>query len=146
QKFAPADYTLDAATGTITEVTEFGPGNTVLVDYTTELTMPRRHPLALHDSPHLDETSGKWSGQDLGSGAYTDSIAGYRDLTSQFSGQTTVLFAPSPPATKDFLVGDATAIAPYALIDDPANCYRCHTDIYFHEGKYRGFATCISCH
>ena len=146
QKFAPADYTLNAATGTITEVTEFGAGNAVLVDYTTEFTMPRKHPLAFHASPDLDETSGKWTGKDVVSGTYTVSISGYRDLTSQFNGQTNVLYAPSPPAAKDFLVGAATAIAPYALIDDPANCYRCHTDIYFHEGKYRGFATCISCH
>jgi OmcA/MtrC family decaheme c-type cytochrome len=37
-------------------------------------------------------------------------------------------------------------IQPYALIDSASNCYRCHTDIWFHDGKYRGFETCISCH
>jgi hypothetical protein len=146
QKFSPGDYTLVPATGTITEVTEFGAGNAVLVTYTTEFTLPRKYPLALHASPGLDETTGKWTGKDLVPGTYTVSISGYRDLTSQFNGETNVLFAASPPATKDFLVGSATAIAPYALIEDPASCYRCHTDIYFHDGKYRGFETCISCH
>jgi hypothetical protein len=146
QKFAPADYTLDAATGTITEVTEFGAGAAVLVTYTTEFTMPRRYPLALNASPDLDETSGKWTGKDLVAGTYTVSITGYRDLTSQFNGETNVLYGTSAPATRDFLVGGATTLQPYALIDTPDNCYRCHTDIWFHDGKYRGFETCIACH
>jgi OmcA/MtrC family decaheme c-type cytochrome len=146
QKFSPGDYTLVPGTGTITEVTEFGAGNAVLVTYTTEFTMPRKYPLALHASPELDETSGEWTGKDLVPGTYTVSISGYRDLSGQFNSEMNFLFAASPPATKDFLVGGATVIEPYALIEDSANCYRCHTDIYFHEGKYRGFETCISCH
>ncbi len=140
------DYTLDAATGTITEVTEFGAGAAVLVTYTTEFALPHAYPLALHASPDLDETSGKWTGKSLVPGTYTLSITGYRTAFVNFNFEINVLRDVSKPATKDFLVGGATTIEPYALIDDPANCYRCHTDLWFHDGQYRGFETCIACH
>jgi OmcA/MtrC family decaheme c-type cytochrome len=52
----------------------------------------------------------------------------------------------SPPAVRDFLVGSATALEPYALISSGNNCYACHQDIWFHDGTYRGFDTCIVCH
>ena len=39
-KFKNVNFSLDAATGTITELTEFGAGNAVLVSYTTHFVMP----------------------------------------------------------------------------------------------------------
>ncbi len=146
QKLPGVDYTLNATTGSIVELSEFGAGNAVVVTYTTEFTMPSRHPLALNASPDLDETSGKWTGKSLVSGTYTLSISGYRKLSFDTPTETNTLYGASPPATKDFLVGSASTVVPYALISSPSNCYACHTDIWFHDGKYRGFETCISCH
>jgi OmcA/MtrC family decaheme c-type cytochrome len=145
-KTAGTDYALDAAAGTITEVTEFGAGAAVVVTYTTEFALPAVHPLALNASPDLDETSGEWTGKSLVPGTYTLTLTGFRNVFQSFNFELNVLRDTSKPATADFLVGGATTIEPYALIDDPASCYRCHTDIWFHEGQYRGFETCIACH
>jgi hypothetical protein len=146
QKFPFVDYALDANAGTITEITEFGAGNAVLVTYTTEFAMPSAYPLPLNASPGLDETSGKWTGKSLVDGTYTLTITAYRDVAWDFFGETNTLYDTSPPATRDFLVGSADRVEPYAAIDSPTSCYRCHTDIWFHEGRYRGFETCIACH
>jgi hypothetical protein len=145
-KTAGADYALDAASGTITEVSEFGAGAAVVVTYTTEFALPAVHPLALNASPDLDETSGKWTGKSLVPGTYTLTLTGFRNVFQNYNFELNVLRDTSKPATADFLVGGATTIEPYALISDPENCYRCHTDLWFHDGQYRGFETCIACH
>src|SRR5439155_12330405 len=113
QKFPGIDFTVNAAPGTITEVTEFGDGNAVLVTYTTDFVMPGRYGLALDASPDLDETTGKWTGKSLVPGTYTVSLSGYRDLTFMYAGELDPYFGTSSPATKDFLVGSASAIEPY---------------------------------
>ena len=68
---AEHDYTLAAATGTITEVTEFGAGNAVLVSYTSDFVMPPIYRAPLNDSPQVDEKYGDWASLPLESGTYT---------------------------------------------------------------------------
>ena len=146
QKTLNVDYTLNASTGTITEVTEFGAGVPVLMSYWSDFVMPASYGLALHDSPDLDETSGKWSGKSLVAGTYTLTLSGYRTVVSHDYGETTSYFAASPPAHADFLCGATNTLQPYSIVSSASNCYACHQDIWYHEGRRRGFETCIACH
>ncbi|HET6146408.1 MAG TPA: hypothetical protein VFH68_02670 [Polyangia bacterium] len=144
-KTATTDYTLAAAAGTITEVTEFGDGAAVLASYTTDFVMPAVYGPPLNDSPDLDEAAGKWKGLPLVPGTYTLGVWGSRTLPLAQNGETTTYRATSPPATVDFLVGSATALAPVAIVS-AASCQRCHTDVYAHGGGRRGVDTCLLCH
>lgn len=143
-----SDYTLDATTGRITELIEFGAGDAVLVDYTTDFVMPGRYPLAANASPDLDETWGKWTGKRIVNGTYRLGIWGSFDKVFPFPGapQQTVYTIASVAATRDFLVGSAQTIQPYALISSATNCNACHQDLWFHEGQQHGFDACILCH
>src|SRR5206468_2793809 len=69
-KAVNTDYTLAAATGTITEVTEFGAGAAVLASYTTDFVMPAVYGPPLNDSPDLGPADGKWKGLPLVPGTY----------------------------------------------------------------------------
>jgi OmcA/MtrC family decaheme c-type cytochrome len=146
QKTANVDYSLDAATGTITELIEFGAGVPVLMSYWSEFVMPATYGLALHDSPDLDETSGKWSGKSLVAGTYTLTLWAYRTVNDSFGGQTNIYFSASPAAHQDFLSGAASTLEPYSIISSASNCYACHKELWYHDGKRRGFESCIACH
>lgn len=144
-KTVNTDYTLDAATGTIVELVDFG-ANDVLVSYTSDFVMPARFSNAINDSPDLDETAGDWSGKPIADGTYVVSVWGYRSLTLAAYGETNSYRAVNPAATAEFLVGDASTLESWALIDGAASCYACHDDMYLHGGGRRGFDACIACH
>ncbi len=141
----PAGYNLDAPSGTIDEMTEFGDGE-VLVSYTTDFVVPAKFGPTLNDTPTMDESWGKWAGKSLASGTYTVTLWGYRNLSVPLFGETTTYRGTSPGAAKQFLVGAATTIEPYDLISSGENCTTCHEDVFFHGGSRRGFTTCIACH
>jgi hypothetical protein len=145
-KTAGTDYTIAAATGTITEVTEFGAGAAVLASYTTDFVMPAIYGPPFNDSPDLGEAAGKWKGLPIVPGTYTVGVWGSRTLTLAANGETNTYRSTSAPATVDFLVGAATALAPVAIIDSTARCESCHTEIYAHGGSRRGGDTCLLCH
>jgi OmcA/MtrC family decaheme c-type cytochrome len=145
-KTVTTDYTLNAAAGTITEVTEFGDGNAVLVSYTTDFVVPPIYPATINDSPALGEDWGDWSGKSLVAGTYTVTMWLSRSLTLNRNGETNSYPTPTRPVTKDVLFGSATKLVPNTTISSANNCYACHDDLYFHGGNRRGYETCIACH
>jgi decaheme cytochrome c component MtrC/MtrF-like protein len=140
------NYSLDANAGVITELTEFGNGAAVLVSYTSDFVVPATYPLAANDSPDLDETWGQWTGKTLVDGTYRVSLWGTLTKTYFIPQGSMPYLLTAPAATKEVLFGSATSVEPYALISSPSNCYACHQDIWFHDGRYRGFDSCIVCH
>jgi len=142
------DYTLDIATGTITEVNpnSFTAGDAVIATYTTDFIMPAVYPVAINDSPDIDTAWGKWRALPIVDGTYTFGMWAAINRVVSLWGETNTYRGTSPPSNQDFLVGSATTLEPYALISSSANCYECHNDIYFHGGGRRGFETCILCH
>jgi OmcA/MtrC family decaheme c-type cytochrome len=140
------DYTLAAATGTITEVTEFGAGAAVLASYTTDFIMPSVYGPPLNDSPDLGQAAGKWKGLPLVDGTYTVGIWGSRTLTLSLNGESNSYRGTSRAGTADFLVGAATTITPTAIISSAQNCETCHNDVYGHGGGRRGADACLLCH
>lgn len=145
-KTVTTDYTLNAATGAITEVTEFGAGNVVLASYTTDFVMPDVYPLTLNNGPTLDETSGKWVGKSIVSGTYSLSIWTSQTLTLSLFGETNSYRSASDANLVDFKVGDAATIEPYDLISSGSNCYSCHQDLGFHGFGRRSYNSCVVCH
>ena len=145
-KTAGTDYTLAAASGTISELTEFGAGAAVLASYTADFVMPAVYGPPLNDSPDLGEAAGKWKGLPLVPGTYTVGLWASRTLTLAQNGESNSYRSTSPPATVDFLVGSATTLAPVAIISSGETCARCHTDVYAHGGGRRGVDTCLLCH
>ena len=144
-RVAPFHYTLDPATGTITEVTEFGDGRAVLVSYTTDYELPAEYPSALNGSPDLDDQRGKWTGKSLVSGNYVAALSAARDLEFRLGTTSTFYRSSSPGATRSILVGDAAQPEPAARIADGASCNACHQQLTYH-GTFQGFDTCILCH
>jgi hypothetical protein len=142
---APFQYTLEASTGTIREVAEFGEGNAVLVSYTCNWVLPSTYPQAPNGSPELDDKQGKWSGKTLVAGTYGAAVSIARDFEFRFGTSVTNYRASSPGATRSFLVGDATTLEPRRLILDGQSCNQCHQELEYH-GTYKGFDTCILCH
>lgn len=141
-----ASYTLTAASGQITETTEFGTGD-VLVSYTSDYLVPSLYPPPINDSPDLDETWGEWQGKSLVSGTYTVGLWGYRDVVVALFSETQTYRGTSTATTIDVLVGSATSVTPYVLITGGANnCNACHDDLSFHGGGRLGFDTCVLCH
>jgi len=143
---AGVDFALDALSGEITELAEFGAGRAVLASYTTDFVLPADYGTPLNASPELGETVGEWTGKELVDGTYVVSISAYRDSTFFAMGQLTPYRSSSPPATREILVGSALDVEPYALISSGLNCNVCHQDLSFHGGSDRGFDTCILCH
>ena len=145
-KTAGTDYTVTPATGTITEMTEFGAGAAVLASYTTDFVMPAVYGPPLNDSPDLGQAAGKWKGLPLVPGTYTIGVWGSRTLSLVQNGETNSYRSTSPPSTVDFLVGAATTVVPVAIITSGATCEKCHTDVFGHGGGRRGVDTCLLCH
>ncbi len=146
EKTVAIDYVLTAATGTITEVTEFGAGNKVLMTYSTDFVIPAVYGGTLNESPDLEESWGDWMGKALVSGTYQLGLYAVKSFSVTVVGTSTGYSDASRPAIKDFLVGSATAIEPNQRISSADNCYRCHGDISFHGSGRRGYETCLLCH
>ncbi len=140
------DYTLSASTGTITTVSDFGAGNAVLINYTSDFVMPSVYPVALNEGTSIDQSWGEWRGLPIASGTYSVGIWGARNLTLNLWGETNSYRGTSWTYSRDFLVGSATALEPYAAIPDATSCYNCHSDMLFHGGGRRGFENCLLCH
>ncbi|RME84002.1 MAG: hypothetical protein D6785_06050 [Planctomycetota bacterium] len=145
-KIENTDYTLDPVTGKITEVTEFGTGNAVVVSYTTDFIMPAEYSIPFNNTFDLDETWGKWTGKSLESGTYQLGLWGYRVITLNLYGETNTYRAASPPSIQNFLVGSATTMSENKKISSGENCNRCHNDVIYHGGTRKGFDTCMLCH
>lgn len=145
-KVLTTDYTLNAATGAITEVTEFGTGNKVIATYTTDFVLPTVYKGTLNESPDLDSSWGDWIGLALVSGTYTLDIHAAQSLTVTVVGQDTGYYDMSKAALKSFLVGSATSIVDNERISSSDTCYKCHGDIDFHGAGRRGYESCLSCH
>jgi len=147
-KTVGADYTLNAAAGSITEVVSFGDGNTVLSSYTTDFVLPATYPLALNASPGLGEESGEWTGKPLVDGTYTLGIWSSRSfsVTVGTPPESTSYKSTSDSQNVDFLVGDATQVEPYDLIASGTSCFNCHQELAFHGFGRRAFESCVLCH
>ncbi|HEU4417884.1 MAG TPA: hypothetical protein VFT55_03040, partial [Planctomycetota bacterium] len=141
----PANYTVTALTGTITETTDFGAG-TVIASYTTDFVMPATFPVALNGSPGLGDASGKWTGKPIVDGTYTLGIWSSRTFDKVLFGETNSYRAASDSENVDFLVGSASAVEPYDLIASGTSCYNCHQEIGFHGFGRRSFDSCVLCH
>lgn len=156
---------LGAPGGVITLTETVVAGKKILVSYTTDFVMPTIHPGQLNDAPGpldpatsvsgienngLDASWGDWRGMAVQDGSYTVGIWAEPEVSVTRSNggtnQDTVYVWGSPPATRDFLVGAATAIVPHVLIQSADKCYACHDDIQFHHGDRRGLETCLLCH
>ncbi|MBK7878281.1 MAG: hypothetical protein IPJ77_21710 [Planctomycetes bacterium] len=145
-KTVTTQYTLNATTGTITEVAEFGAGNVVLCSYTSDFVMPATYPIPLQGSPAFDETWGKWAGKSIVDGTYTLGIWTAQTLTLSLYGESNSYRSTAEADLVDVLVGSATEVEPYELISDSTNCYNCHQELSFHGAGRRGFQSCIVCH
>jgi len=143
---AGTDFTVDAALASVTELTEFGDGNVVLVSYTTDFVMPSAYPLTLNDSPTIGESSGEWVGKPIVDGTYSLSMWAAQALTLSLYGETNSYRSTSDANLVDFRVGSADTVEPYRLISSGANCYNCHQDLAFHGFGRRGFESCVVCH
>lgn len=139
-------YSLDASTGTITELVELGVGRVLVASYTTDFVMPSVYPVTLNESPDLGESSGKWTGKPIVAGTYSVSLWTSKSLTLSLYGESNSYKSASDANLVDFLVGDALSIEPYALISGGFNCFNCHQDMAFHGFGRRGFDSCVVCH
>ncbi len=140
------DYQLTPASGTLTELLEFGAGNVVLCSYTSEFVVPAVHPASLNDAPELSEADGEWTGKPLVEGTYTLGLTTHRQLSLQLQTEDNFYTQASLPATLDLQFGASAQVEPYDLISSGAVCNACHQDLAFHEGTWRGFESCLLCH
>jgi len=140
------DFSVNASTGQLTEVTEMGTDAVVLATYTTDFVLPAVYGPPLNDSPDLGPAAGKWKGLPVVPGTYTVGIWGSRTLSLALNGETNSYRSTSLPADVDFLVGSAKTLQPAAIIASGEACASCHTDVYAHGGSRRGFDTCVLCH
>jgi len=149
------DYTLAAATGTITEVNNQFAGRVVLSTYWADFRVPSFYPAPLNDTPDLGEVSGEWKGKSLVPGTYTLDIYGTIPRVLNRNGETQTYRGSSDAGIADILFGAPPAgtgtvatqyATPYDSISSQNNCYACHDDLWFHGGGRRGFGTCIVCH
>ena len=146
RRLSGTHYDIDHATGTITELIEFGNGTPILVDYVTEYEVPELYPLLPNASEDLTDASGKWTGKELVEGTYTLGFSAARDVTfTAFGQERTEYIGSSETASADLLFGSASEVEPYdhVLTD---SCNTCHADLSFHGNEHRGFASCVLCH
>ncbi len=140
-----ADYSLNAATGEITEGPGGIPDGDVVVSYTTDYVVPSRYPTPLNDSPDLGEAAGEWGGKLLVPGTYSLAIWGRRAVSLELFGETNDYTVPSHAGTIDFVGGDGK-IEPSRIIDSGESCASCHGFLTFHGGNRGGFDACVACH
>lgn len=150
------NYAINPATGVITSITAFAPGNAVIMTYRTNGRFGWKRNAAdplqavyfppMNDSPALDESCGEWAGKPFADGTYTVAIWGYRNLDVLKEGELQTYRCVSMSGKQDFNFGNATTIVPYGLISDAANCNSCHNDLTMHGGTRRGFDSCSMCH
>ncbi len=140
------DYSIDPLTGTITELLDFGNGDAVVVDYTTDYVLPSEYPLALNAGPDLTEADGGWAGKSIVDGTYSVFMWASDDLPVSRFGETNAYRELAEGVRSDFLVGSATTIEPYDLITSAESCYACHVDVVFHGRNRRGYESCLACH
>lgn len=145
-KTAGVDFSVDAAAGQISELVEFGNGNTVIASYTTDFVMPATYPIALNGSPDLGDPSGKWTGKPIVDGTYTLGIWTSQSLTLNLYGETNSYKATAESKNVDFLVGSASTVEPYQLIASGSSCFNCHQELAFHGFGRKGFESCVLCH
>lgn len=74
------NYTVNNAAGTITELTDFGAGNKIVVSYTTDFVMPATYPNSPFDSADIGNAYGEWAGAPLSAGTYTFTVWGARRI------------------------------------------------------------------
>ncbi|HTL51596.1 MAG TPA: hypothetical protein VL860_03370 [Planctomycetota bacterium] len=145
------DYTVNAATGQITEaaVASFPAGQDVVVSYTTDFVMPTTYGPSLDNSDFYNDNIGKWTGLPIAPGTYSLDVWGYISRVwsspDALAADQTTYRGTSPAAISNFLVGTATTVESYTNIA-AANCNRCHVEVFFHGGGRRGFDTCFMCH
>lgn len=164
-------YSVNADGSGITTVAGgFTAGNPVVISYRTDARFGyRRGPgdalqavfqAAAADSEDLGAEWGDWKGLSLLGGTYTVGTWANRDFTvrpngqlagateawNNFTSDNTTYRMISPPATTLFLYGNATAIAPRAVIQDGKACDTCHGDLQAHGNGRRGYDTCMNCH
>ncbi len=140
-----SSWSLNAATGVVTEIVEFGAGE-VLASYVSDFIVPSVYPGALDDSPVNGQDWADWTGLSVLDGTYTFDIHGGRSVTYTQSGQTTSYTDGAPPTIVHMLFGSATSVVLPTRIAGPATCYACHDDIAFHGSSRRGVEACLSCH
>jgi OmcA/MtrC family decaheme c-type cytochrome len=147
-KTVTTQYTLNAPTGQITEVTEFGAGNAVVVSYTTDFVMPAIYPVSINDTTTITETGGEWASLPIESGTYTLGFWASRSFNYLAFGETQSYRNTSvnDSAHVDFLVGSAASLMPGTIISSKENCNACHDTVYAHGGGREGYKTCILCH
>lgn len=152
-KIEGTDYTVDPTTGVVTELTEFGNGNKILITYTINFQFPSKYPLPINSTGDLDETWGNWFGKSIVDGTYTLGIYGWKSIyltpngqiASSGTGDNSTYVFSSLPAIKDFLVGSASTIQPNTIIS-PTKCLDCHSEMLGHNNTARGVETCLLCH
>jgi OmcA/MtrC family decaheme c-type cytochrome len=143
------DYSLDAESGTITELAgAWGDGNAIVTTYTTDFVLPETYPLALNAGPDLGERQGGWAGKTLVDGTYSVAAWARNTLTfTQSSMEDTTYRDLAEGVRADFLLGAATELEPYDLISSEYNCNSCHAEtMSFHGNNRGGYQSCIACH
>ena len=138
-------WTVDTATGQITEVVEFGAGE-VLASYTTSFRVPAVYPGALDDSPNRGEDWGDWTGLAMLDGTYLIDLHGGRSFSYSPAGEATSYTEGANPAVAELLFGSATTVETVERVVGASACNACHDEISFHGGNRKGFDSCIQCH
>lgn len=106
--------------------------------YRFAMPIPAAYLAPLNDTG--DITDGELTGQPLLSGTYTVGIEMRKDYTIE--GAT---FGDVGNATRDFLLGSATAIEPREVVT-LANCNQCHGELRAHGGNRNNVNNCLLCH
>lgn len=160
----------DVAAGQVTLTAgAFTAGNPVIVTYRTHGrfgwrrapgdTLQALYPAAGADSDDIGAAEGDWKGLPLLDGTYMVGAWANRDFSvtplgllstsvrawNDIATDLTTYRMLAPPATRTFLYGGATELAPREIID-PASCDTCHGDVQAHGFGRRGYETCENCH